>query len=130
MLEQKEKPRKFFTVFSIINVLLFLITILSGFYFFYIKKNFDFIIESPCDPNLEQCFIRDCLDYNDCPDNMLENFKRYSLSAHDFKYCEGEDCTNVCENKEIDCEKLECFTDIDMGEECSVLLEDEKIEEL
>ena len=91
------KPKKFLTIFTLINILLFLIVILSGFYFFYFKKDFDFIIEIPCDSNLEICTIRDCSNPDDCPPNQLKSFKRYSLKAYDFNKCPNEDCKLMCE---------------------------------
>jgi len=122
MEEQKEKPKKFFTPLAIINILLFLSAISSSFYFFYIKKDFNFIIEVPCDITKEQCIERDCSNPDDCPPNQLSNFKRYALNAKDFLKCPNEDCTSVCESGIIQCEKEECIADEEMGESCSDIL--------
>jgi hypothetical protein len=94
------------------------ITILVSFYFFYFKKNYDFIIESPCDTTKEECFVRDCTNPDDCPPNGLSEFKRFSLKASDFKYCPNEDCTEVCETGQIKCEQIKCTEDPAMGESC------------
>lgn len=118
--EEKEKPKKFFTPLTIINIVLFLSAIGSSFYFFYIKKDFDFIVEVTCDTSLEQCIQRDCTNPDDCPPNGLSDFKRYTLSAKDFEYCPNEDCTIACESGTIQCEKEECIEDEEYGETCSV----------
>jgi hypothetical protein len=112
------KPKKFFTLFTVINIIVFLSVIVSCFYFFYFKKNYNFIIEAPCDSTQEECFIRDCTNSDDCPLNGLAEFKRFSLKASDFKYCPEENCAEVCENGEIKCEQLECVEDEIMGESC------------
>ncbi|MDD5721204.1 MAG: hypothetical protein PHT16_02020 [Candidatus Pacebacteria bacterium] len=98
-----------------------LVAILVSFYFFYFKKDYDFIVEVACDPSVEICFQRDCSNPDDCPPNELSDFKRFSLKASDFKMCENEDCANACEAGTIKCEPIECEEDEEMGESCSVL---------
>jgi hypothetical protein len=92
-----------------------------SFYSFYFQKDYDFLVEVACDPNIEICFERDCSNPDDCPPNQLFTFKRYSLKAADFQMCEDEDCTIACGNKIIKCEPMECVEDPDMGETCSGL---------
>lgn len=92
-----------------------------AFYFFYYQKDYDFIVETACDPTKETCFQRDCANPDDCPPNGLSEFKRYSLNAGDFHACENEDCTAACETGKIKCEPIECAEDEEMGESCSVL---------
>ena len=107
-----------------------LLAIFVSFYFFYFKKDYDFIVEVACDPSQEVCFQRDCTNPDDCPPNELSDFKRYSLNAGDFKMCENEDCTTVCESGTIECEPIECEEDEEMGESCSLLeLESPVVEE-
>lgn len=84
-----------------------IIAVLVSFYFFFYKKDYDFIVEVPCDVLKEQCFQRDCSNPDDCPPNGLSDFKRYSLGAGDFKLCENEDCTKVCESGTIKCEPVD-----------------------
>ena len=98
-----------------------LVAILSAFYSFFYKKEYDFIVEVACDPLKETCSQRDCSNPDDCPPNGLSDFKRYSLKASDFKMCENEDCTNVCETEIIKCESIQCTEDEEMGESCSSL---------
>ncbi len=98
------------------------LTIISiSFYFFYYKKDYDFLVEVACDPTQETCFQRDCSDPDNCPPNGLSDFKRYSLNAADFRMCENEDCKNVCENGIIKCEQVECSADLETGESCNYL---------
>lgn len=115
----EDKPKKLFTTFTIINIILFLGVMINSFYFFYIKKDFDFIVEATCDTSVEQCFQRDCTNPDDCPPNGLSDFKKYTLNANDFKYCPNEDCTTACESRQIQCRKVICEEDMDMGESCS-----------
>ena len=91
------------------------IVIASSFYFFYLKKDFQFLIETTCDKNKEQCFERDCTNPDDCPLNGLSVFKRYSLKASDFKYCENEDCTLACETGKVKCTQIKCINDTETG---------------
>lgn len=115
------KQKKILTPFTIISAILFTTALLGSFYFFYIKKDFDFIVESPCDTNKEQCFIRDCTNPDNCPPNGLSEFKRYTLKARDFQYCQDEDCTSVCESGQIQCTPVQCTEDPEVGESCSTL---------
>ncbi len=94
------------------------ISVITSFYFFYYKKDFNFIVEVSCDKSQETCFERDCSNPDDCPPNGLSDFKRYSLNANDFKSCQNEDCTTVCENGEIKCTPVECTENPDTGETC------------
>jgi hypothetical protein len=106
------------------------VAILVSFYFFYFKKDYDFIVEVACDPSVEVCFQRDCSNPDDCPPNGLSDFKRFSLKASDFKMCENEDCTIACKTGTIKCEPIECEEDEEMGESCSLLeLESPVVEE-
>lgn len=98
-----------------------LAVILSSFYFFFYKKDYDFIVEVACDSAKEICFSRDCTNPDDCPPNELSTFKRYSLNASDFKYCENEDCAQVCEIGQIKCEPVTCAPDVETGESCTTL---------
>ncbi|MEJ0001922.1 MAG: hypothetical protein WDN09_01940 [bacterium] len=96
------------------------IVILVSFYFFYFKKDFDFIVETSCDPLTETCFQRDCTNPDDCPPNGLSDFNRYSVSAKDYASCADEDCTSACASGEIQCEQIECTEDLTVGESCSI----------
>ncbi len=118
MSEQEGKTNDWFLILISLSCLA---VIASAFYFFYYQKNYDFIVEVACDSATETCFQRDCSNPDDCPPNGLSDFKRYSLSAGDFKMCESEDCTNACESGTIKCEQIECTEDEIMGETCSSL---------
>lgn len=115
--EQKKKSNNWF-LSAVIGCCA--IAVLVSFYFFYYKKDYDFIIEVPCDALKEQCFQRDCSNPDDCPPNGFSDFKRYSLSAGDFRRCENENCANACETGTIKCESIECVEDLEMGESCSL----------
>jgi hypothetical protein len=114
-----EEEKKQHNIFLYILLAGIVIAIISSFYFFYFKKDFDFIVETTCDPNKEQCFERDCTNPDDCPPNGLSEFKRYTLNANDFKYCQNEDCTFACESAQIKCTNVPCVEDVEMGESCS-----------
>ena len=100
-----------------------LVTVVATFYFFYYKKDYDFIVEVACDTSKETCFQRDCSNPDDCPPNGLSDFKRYSLQAADFAMCENEDCASICETGSIKCEPIECSEDETIGESCSSISE-------
>lgn len=119
MPEELNKPKNFFTPFTVLNIVIFLGVIVSNFYFFYYKKSYNFIVEVSCDPQKEICFERDCSNPDDCPSNGLSNFKRYSLKASDFKYCHNEDCADACGNNQIKCSPVECKADTEVGESCT-----------
>ncbi len=116
MLQEAEKKNNWFLWLIGISVL---VTILASFYSLYFQKNYEFIVEVPCDTSKETCFQRDCSDSDNCPPNKLDNFKRYSLKANDFKACSNEDCAKVCENGSIPCEPIFCIEDLESGESCS-----------
>ncbi len=97
------------------------ISIAVSFYFFYYKKDYEFIVEVSCDPAKETCFQRDCTNPDDCPPNGLSDFKRYSLNAGDFSKCENENCSIACETGIIKCKPIQCTEDLDVGESCSTL---------
>jgi hypothetical protein len=119
MEKETEKPKKLFSPFTIFVGIIFFGTIVGNFYFLYIEKNYDFIIEGVCNPSIEECFQRDCSEEGSCPANNLSNFKRYSLNAGDFKYCENEDCSLVCESGKIKCKQIVCEEDLETGESCT-----------
>lgn len=117
-----EKPHGLLTPFTLLALVAFISVIAANFYFFYFKKNYEFIVETACDPTQEECFQRDCSEEGACPPNELSIFKRYSLTALDFNSCENEDCARACETGQIICTLLECEEDIEFGESCSVPL--------
>ncbi len=121
MVNEKDIPKRLFTPLILINILLFVIVLANSFYFFYIKKDFDFMVETSCDTSKEECFLRDCSDPDSCPPNGLTEFKRYTLNANSFKYCENEDCKIACEGNQINCENIPCEENPEMGESCSIL---------
>ena len=96
-----------------------LVVIFTSFYFFYYKKDYDFVVEVVCDPSKETCFERDCSNPDDCPPNGLSDFKRYNLKASDFRACKNENCASVCETGAIKCEPIKCVENLEVGETCS-----------
>lgn len=97
--------------------LLCLIAILISFNNFYINKNFDFIVETSCNPEVETCYFRNCqAEDAECPPNNLSYYKVYSLNAKDFKKCENEDCAVFCSINSDLCEETVCSEED--GEEC------------
>jgi hypothetical protein len=115
-MEPLEGKRKINWLLSLIS--LSCIAVISvSFYFFFLKKDFDFIVEVSCDSSKEECFVRDC-ESIECPPNNLSLFKRYTVKAKDFKYCENENCAVACENNQIQCEVVPCEVDEEYGESC------------
>lgn len=113
---EEDKKHNWFITLMILCVVA---VIAWSFYVFFFQKNYDFIVETDCDPLKEVCLQRDCSNPEDCPPNELVIFKRYSLNANDFQSCENEDCTEACLSGAIECELLECVEDPDYGETCT-----------
>lgn len=114
-----EGDKKENNIFLYVLLGLCFVAIAASFYFFYFKKDYDFVVEVACNPETETCIQRDCSNPDDCPPNGLSDFKRYTLNAGDFEMCENEDCENACESGSIKCEPIECAVDEIMGETCS-----------
>ena len=86
-----------------------IISITSSFYFFYFKKDFNFIIETKCNPETETCFYRNCTNPDNCPPNKFSYYNTYIVRARDFKACGmSEDCLNACTTGSIPCLKTKC----------------------
>jgi hypothetical protein len=92
--------------FGIITALI-LAAIGYSFYNFYIVKNYDFLVEAPCDPQLQSCYIRDCSD-GACPPNNLSIYRIFRVKAADFERCSSNSCLNECVNNSIRCIEVEC----------------------
>ncbi len=112
--DNSKKGNNFFIYILLTSVL---IVILSSFYSFYLKKNYDFFIETECNPNTDTCFYRDCENNPDeCPLNNLSFYNQYTIKAKDFSVCRNEDCKEACGLGLIKCVKTECTeTDINDG---------------
>lgn len=109
-----EKSSKIFLWVISLSVLL---VILSTGYKFLLKKNYDFLVEAPCDPASSTCYYRDCSNPDDCPPNGLENYRIFSLAASDFPKCTDNSCLNECTSAAIACEEVTCGED--EADECA-----------
>ena len=80
-------------------------------------KDYDFILEAPCNPEIEVCFVRDCDDY--CPPNELDTYTIYKIPASAYESCTTNSCQNICQNPKTSglCEKINC--QIEDGDDCS-----------
>ena len=83
----------------------------KGFYTFYIAKDYDFVVEAPCDPSLELCYQRDCSNPSDCPPNELSVYKKYYVRAYDFARCSNNSCVNLCTSEPYRCRAIICGSD-------------------
>ncbi len=99
-----------------------LVSIIVSFYFFYFKKDYNFIVETKCDPTTQTCFYRDCSIADNCPPNNLSYYNVYTLKAKDFNQCTNEDCTDFCSLNNGVCIKTEC-TESDISDGTCVLPE-------
>lgn len=89
------KLNVFNTILISLFAFLFFFTITHSLYTIYFDKNFDYLIESPCDPNSEKCFQRDCTNPGDCPPNNLSVYKEFYLTARYFSECTDNFCENL-----------------------------------
>ena len=106
-----KKEINYFLVFIFLSLFL---VIFSSFYNLFIKRDYDFLVETTCDNTREICFYRDC-EQGECPPNQLSFYKQYHMRAYDFAKCENEDCTSFCATSGK-CEEVRCTdTDIENG---------------
>ncbi len=91
-------------------------------YKFLVLKDYNFIVEAPCDPAGEVCFTRDC-STGDCPPNELENYRIFSVPAGDFPKCADNSCLDECVSGLIPCEETVCGDD--PADECAEMIETE-----
>jgi hypothetical protein len=94
------------TLLTIISVFT-LVAICSTAYIFLVQKEYDFVIESPCDPSTDTCFYRDCT-VEECPPNGLEYYRIFSLSARDFATCADSSCLPECSTGAVACVETLC----------------------
>jgi hypothetical protein len=77
-------------------------------YKFLFAKDYDFVLEAPCDPSTNTCFTRDCSNPDDCPPNGLENYRIFNVKASDFGKCADNSCLNECLSGKISCTETKC----------------------
>lgn len=87
-------------------VLAFAYVIWFNFQKFVLEERYDFFVESPCDPETESCYLRDCEEY--CPPNGLSSYKVWKIVARDFDRCADDSCEAECETGKIVCEEVPC----------------------
>lgn len=87
--------------------------ILSTIYIFWIKKDYYYRVEAPCDPTEDTCFYRDCSEEGSCYDYEEEVYKVYRLRAEDFRQCISNSCQVKCSSGAIKCEEITCDPESD-----------------
>ncbi len=105
----------------ILTIISILLALGSTWYKYFYAKNYDYLVEASCDPNIENCFVRDCENPDDCPPNGLSIYKEYYIKAYDFQNCSDNSCTEQCSSGAIKCEVIECGNDEE--DSCSADLE-------
>ncbi len=103
----------FFKWFILVAVMLM---ISASFTRYILAKDYVFFIETPCDPEKNNCFVRDCNEY--CPPNNLEVYSVYTIKAVDFERCTDNACTGICTETTSICGIVECNPDA--GDSCSL----------
>ena len=85
------------------------VSIGASFWKYYYMEDYDFIVEAPCDPKTETCFVRDCeANPDSCPPNGLSNYEVFQVKAYDFNKCADNSCKSECEASKIACMQVEC----------------------
>jgi hypothetical protein len=79
----------------------------AAFYKYYYLKDYDYIVETPCDSAKEICYTRDC-STGECPPNGLSEYKVFSVKAYDFPKCSNNSCKEECEKGLITCVPVPC----------------------
>lgn len=102
------------TLFMSLFAITLLLVIGSSFYKYYYLKNYDYIIEASCNPELENCFFRDCENNEDeCLPNNYSYYKQFFIKASDFPKCSDNSCAEQCASNTIQCIIIECDDTVD-----------------
>jgi hypothetical protein len=102
-----------FVIFSLFFVFL------TAYTKYIFAKDYSFYIETPCEPDSEICFVRDCDNY--CPPNNLSAYKAFIIPADIFANCVDNACSNIClaDKGRQACEQIHC--NAEAGDSCSNL---------
>lgn len=107
MQEEPLKKDTYWLVFTLVGGCI--VSVIFCLYFFFIQKQYNYLIETECNPEKEECFVRDCeSEDSDCPPNGFSYYKKYSISAKDFKMCPEENCQALCESGGSSCVQTKC----------------------
>lgn len=106
-------------IFLVLIFIMFGLVVVSNYYILYYKKDYNFILEAPCDTSKNTCFVRDCNSGYGCPPNNLNKYRIFKINAGDFNLCQNNSCLNECENKTISCFEIKCGDSDD--DTCSVV---------
>jgi hypothetical protein len=103
--------------------ILFFVFLLSVVCFSYAKfiifKDYYIKIEVPCNPDIENCFVSECKEDDDCKE--LNYYKLIKKKAYSFPSCNQDslDCSYAECNKDV-CEEIFCNESIvPEGEHCN-----------
>lgn len=77
-------------------------------YSYWYNNAYPVVVEAECDPEVQNCFYRDCEEADACPPNGLSVYTVYSVSARDFDTCADNSCKQECESGAIACEEIVC----------------------
>ncbi len=115
---EENKKQTYWLVFLLVGSCIF--SIFISFYFYAIKKEHNFFVETACDTTKENCFYRDCESEDaECPPNNFSYYSKYSIPAKDFSMCIDEDCSNFCTSstQKNSCVQILCTQEeLDFGE--------------
>jgi hypothetical protein len=82
--------------------------LISSAWHYLVEKDYFFLVESDCDPELETCHYRDCSIEDDCPLGELEYYELNRISAYDFSQCSNITCAMECDTGTLECENIPC----------------------
>lgn len=94
---------------TVIFVLSFIIAVGVSWYRYSYTKNYDYLVEAPCDPAYDSCFFRDCEgDPDNCPPNGLSYYDQFYVKAYDFPKCADDSCAYECLTGAVSCTQVVC----------------------
>jgi hypothetical protein len=96
---------KLLSLHSILLITAFL-AIAFSFYKYSWTKDYLFLVESSCNAQISECYVRDC-DEEECPPNGLSAYRLFSVPAAQFGACNDNSCANVCSDG-LSCEEILC----------------------
>jgi hypothetical protein len=109
--KNKKQSKYLFWAMSIFGLLL----IISSYYNFFIKNNYEVTKQVPCDPKLNSCFVSDCASNDSTCDSKTTYMKITAPS----KYAGSDYDGFSCVSGDLHCQIITCSADtVQDGEKC------------
>src|ERR1035437_7085645 len=102
------KPmKKWNKILLLVLVSAFLLIVLSAYYNFFIRGNYEVTKQVSCDPKVESCFVSDC-ESNDSSCDTTTTYKKISVIS---KYAGSDYDSLTCKENSSVCKIITCEAD-------------------